>query len=112
MYITTGITNIRGDRGQKQRLNHPKNVIIGHLNINSIRNKFSGLKDLVLKETDICLLTEAKINYSFPNSQVFAEGYRMYQKDRNKNGGGLLLYVNEGISGKLINSDDFKEGKL
>ena len=39
-----------------------------------------------------------------------AEGYRMYRKDRNKNGGGLLLYVNEGIPGKLINSYDFKEG--
>ena len=38
----------------EQCLNHPKNVIIGHLNINSIRNKFSGFKDLVLKETDIC----------------------------------------------------------
>ena len=27
---------------REQRLNHPKNVIIGHLNINSIRNKFSS----------------------------------------------------------------------
>ena len=94
----------------EQRLNHPKNVIFGHLNINSVRNKFSGFKDLVLKETDICLLTETKIDDSFPNSQFFAEGYRMYRKDRNKNGGGLLLYVNEGIPGKLINSYDFKEG--
>ena len=34
----------------EQRLNHPKNVIIGHLNVNSIRNKSSGFKDLVLKE--------------------------------------------------------------
>ena len=61
----------------KQRLNHPKNVIIGHLNINSIRNKFSSFKDLVLKETDICLLSKTKIDDSFPNSQFFAEGYRM-----------------------------------
>ena len=34
----------------------------------------------------------------------------MYRKDRNKNGGGLMLYVNEGIPGKLINSHKFKEG--
>ena len=52
----------------EQRLNHPKNVIIGHFNINSVRNKFSGFKDLVLKETDICLLTETKTDDSFPNS--------------------------------------------
>ena len=94
----------------EERLNHPKNVIIGHLNINSVRNKFSGFKDLVLKETDICLLSETKIDDSFPNSQFFAEGYRMFRIDRNKNGGGLILYVNEDIPGKLINSYDFKEG--
>ena len=34
----------------------------------------------------------------------------MYRKDRNKNGGGLMLYVNEGIPGKLINLHKFKEG--
>ena len=94
----------------KQRLNHPKNVIIEHLNINSFRNKFSGLKDLVLKETDICLLSETKIDDSYPNSQFFTEGYRMFRKDRNKNGAGLILYVNEDIPGKLINSYNFKEG--
>ena len=57
----------------EQRLNHHKNVIIGHLNINSIRNKFSSFKDLVLKETDICLLSETKIDDSFPNSQKAIE---------------------------------------
>ena len=34
----------------------------------------------------------------------------MLQKDRNKDGGGLILYINEGIPGKLINLYDFKEG--
>ena len=34
----------------------------------------------------------------------------MFRKDGNKNGGGLILYINEGIPGKLINSYDFKEG--
>ena len=52
----------------EQRLNHPKNVVIGHLNISSVRNKFSGVKNFVLKETNICLLTETKIGDSFPNS--------------------------------------------
>ena len=93
----------------EQRLNHPKNVIIGHLNDNSIRNKFSGIKDIVPKETDICLLQETKIDGSFPNSKFFADGYRMFRKDRNKNGDVLILYINEGIPGKLINSYDFKE---
>ena len=34
----------------------------------------------------------------------------MFRKDRNKNGGGLILYVNEDIPGKIINSYNFKGG--
>ena len=34
----------------------------------------------------------------------------MFRKDRNKNGSGLILYINERFPGKLINSYDFKEG--
>ena len=34
----------------------------------------------------------------------------MFPKYKNKNRGGLILYVNEGIPGNLINSYDFKEG--
>ena len=33
----------------------------------------------------------------------------MFRKDRNKNGGDLILHINEGIPGKLINSYDLKE---
>ena len=86
----------------EQRLNHPKNVIIEHLNISSIRNKFLGFKDIVLKETDICSLSENEIDDSFPNAQIFAEGYRMFRKDKNKNGGGLILYINETVPAKLM----------
>ena len=39
----------------------------------------------------------------------FAVDYRIFQKDRNKNGGGLILYVTESIPGKLINIYNFKE---
>ena len=39
------------------RLNHPKNIITGHLNINSIRNKFDLLKKMVAEEIDILMIT-------------------------------------------------------
>ena len=53
---------------------------------------------------------DTKIDESLPNSQFFAQGYRSFQEHRNKNGGGLILYINEGIPGKSVNSYDFKEG--
>ena len=74
-----------------------------------MRNKFSNLQQTVLSKTDILLLSETKIDDSFPDSQFFAEGFKMYRKDRTKTGGGLLLYVNENLPGKIISSYKFKE---
>ena len=85
----------------KQRLTYLKNLIIEHISINSVRNKFSSLQQTVLSKTDIFQLSETKIDDSFP------ECFKMYCKDRN--GGGLLLYVNENLSGKIIDCYKFKE---
>ena len=74
-----------------------------------MRNKFSSLHLAVLSKTDILLLSETQIEDSFPDSQFFAEGFKMYHKGRTKTGGGLLLYVNEDIPGKITNSYQFKE---
>ena len=45
----------------------------------------------------------------FSDSQFFAEGFKMYYKDKIKNGGGLLLYVNENLPIKIINTYKFKK---
>ena len=93
----------------KQRLTYPKNLIIGHLNTNSLRNKFSSLQQTVLSKTDILLLFETKIDDSFPDSQFFTGHFKMYRKDRTKVGEELLLYVNENLPVKIINCYKFKE---
>ena len=75
----------------KQRLTYPKNLTIGHLNINSVRKKFSSLQQTVLNKADILLLFETKIDNLFPNSQFITEGVKKYRKDRTKTARGLLL---------------------
>ena len=58
---------------------------MGHLNINSIPNKFEGIMDLVAKHLDIFLISETKIDGSFPDSQFcYAAPQR---KDRALGGG-------------------------
>ena len=52
--------------------------------------QISRLQQTVLSKTDILLLSETKIDDSFPDSQFFAEGFKMYRKDRSKIGGLLL----------------------
>ena len=74
-----------------------------------MRNQFSSLQQTVLSKADTLLLPETKTDDSFPDSQFFAEGFKMYHKDRTKNGGGVLLYVNENLHGKIIKSYKFQE---
>ena len=44
-------------------------VIIGNININSLPNKFEQLKELVIKHIDVLVITETKLDDSFPTSQ-------------------------------------------
>lgn len=64
-----------------------------HLNINNIQNKSEELKNLneALK-AHILVISETKIDSSYPNSQFNLNGYHKYWKDRVKGGGGLIVY--------------------
>ena len=50
-------------------------VIIANLNINSLPNKFDQLKKLVLKYVDILVITQTKLNDTFPTSQFLVDGF-------------------------------------
>ena len=51
------------------------------------------------------MLSETKIDGSFPNQQFNVSNYKNFRRDRNKHGGGLLFYINENIPCKLINDE-------
>ena len=66
--------NARSQLNNLRRDNLNK-IIFAHLNINSIRNKFDQLADLVKGKIDILMISESKIDDSFPDSQFFLDGY-------------------------------------
>ena len=84
-----------------QRKENYKNLIIGHLNINSIRNKFEMIAEII-KDFDIFLISESKLDSTFPNAQFKITGFKIFRYDRNRFGGGLLLYVNDKIPSKIL----------
>ena len=51
------------------RNQNPFRVIIGHININSIRNKFEPLVSFINNNLDILMISETKIDDTFPHSQ-------------------------------------------
>ena len=59
---------------------------------------------MLYNNLDILLISETKIDSSFPTAQ-FQIGYTTYRLDRNTNGGGILLYIREDIPSTLLNSD-------
>ena len=56
-------------------------IIFAHLNINSIRNKFDQLADLIKKKKkkkkkiDVLMISESKIDDYFPDSEFFLDEY-------------------------------------
>ena len=82
---------------QKMKCKNPNNIIIGHLNINSIRQKLELLMEIIGTNIDLLPISETKLNATFPIGQFFIDGFHVpFREDRNK-GGGLLLYVRNHI---------------
>ena len=52
------------------RVSYPNNIIIGHLNINSIHNKFEMLSSSVAQYVDILMLSETKLRRFYTRRNV------------------------------------------
>ena len=93
---------------KRLRSNHPQQIIIGHLNTNSIRNKFEIMKPILMDDIDIFMVTETKLDNSFPASQFNVEGFSTpFRLDRNKTGGRIILYIRSYIIASKLTSFTF-----
>ena len=85
-------------------------LIFGNFIINSISSKFDQMKVLLQGNIDILVLTETKLESSFSSNQFILEGYsKPFRLDRNRNGGGLLVYLREDIPCKEPKLHSFNE---
>ena len=92
IFLVRSILNITGMQNgdefapknliRKLKFDNPNKLIIGHLNINSIRYKFECLCDID-NNIDIPLISETKLNDTFPNGQFIMNGFHpLLRKDR------------------------------
>ena len=59
---------------------------------------------MVTEEIDILMITETKLDDSFPASQFFIQGFwTPFRLDQNKNGGRILLYIRSNITLTKLN---------
>ena len=60
------------------------------------------LEEIIKDKIDIFLISETKLDSSFPSEQFVIKGHSTpFRLDRNQNGGGLLFYVREDIPCKI-----------
>ena len=84
---------------------YAENLKIATLNINSLSapGKFEGLQILLSQGIDILVVNETKLDESFPSEQFIVDGFKTpYRLDRNRTGGGIIIYVRHDIPSKAL----------
>ena len=74
------------------RASYLNNIIKGHLNINSLRNKFEIFSSVIADTFDIFMLSETKLKDTFTSAQFSVNGLFVPQRhDCNDKGDRILL---------------------
>ena len=82
---------------------HSDRPVIAHLNINFLSPKFEQLSYLIKDKIDILLISETKLDSSFPKSNFEIEGFKdPYRLDRNCYGGGVMVFIRNDMPSKEI----------
>ena len=87
----------------KLRLKNVNKVIIDKININSLPVNFDQVKEVIIKNVHFLVIAETKLDDTFPLGQFYVEGFNIpYRRDRNHNGGGVIIYIREDIPSKTL----------
>ena len=71
---------------------------VAHINVRSLCSKIDEIQYLVTNSAvDIFCVCETWLDDTVTNSEVHIDGYTVLRKDRNRNGGGVAMYVKNGI---------------
>ena len=102
------LSHVVSERSLKEiRAKNLNRIVLAHLNINSLRNKFDVLTDQITRNVDIMVISETKLDDSFPESQFKIPGYSSpFRLDRDQNGGGITVFVLEDITAKFLSFED------
>ena len=104
--IRTGLSNF----SLYDKVNKVNKVITGHLNINSLPNKFDQLREIVLKYVDVVVITETKLDDTFLTSQFLITGFSApHRLERNRNGIGIMIFIRDDIPSRMLTKHVFPD---
>ena len=71
---------------------------IGCLNIRGLLNKIDEMRTIVTEcNFDVMGICETFLDDTIADNEICIEGYTIVKKNRNRHGGGVILYIKEGI---------------
>ena len=81
------------------RHRYPENMIIGHLNVNSLGMKYQEIAELLNESRmDALMISETKLDNSTKDSLFELNEYVIYRQDKRSNSGGILAYISKNIT--------------
>ena len=79
-----------------------KGFTIPHLNIRSLVKNIDQFRLYLHKQQfDVICINETRLDATVPNHEVGINGYEIVRKDRNRNGGGVAIYLRNSINYKI-----------
>ena len=89
------------------RCKNASNLNFAYLNINSVRNEFENLIEIINENVDIFTIAETKLDCSFPTAQFEIKScYSPFRLDITNKSGGLSVYVKSAIPSRKLSCDD------
>ena len=70
--------------------------------LDGFKLRINNSQAAALRSSKILVISETKIDRSYPDSQFKLQGYDMFRKDRAKEGGGLLVYISRTIPSRKL----------
>ena len=87
------------------RKKHSNKIIMVHININSLRNKFDMVTNSVTKYIDI-MISKSKLDNTFPYALYHLKDFsNPYRLEKYCHCGGILVYVRDNIPSNLVKLD-------
>ena len=88
------------------RIKKKHGIRIAQLNIRTLLSNIDNLQLMVNDfKFDLIALNETRLSSEIKDVQIGIHDYCIYRKDRNKNGGGVAIYVNENKLSHKLRSD-------
>ena len=74
-----------------------KGFELAHINICSLRNKIIEVAELLSPGIHLLAVSETHLDETFNDEVLGIQGYNIFRRDRNVNGGGVAVYVQNHI---------------